>query len=99
MREAIRAGNGAFFEKRFPNVKLANGMPRPWLIEFNKVQEASLEGLSLCNSPMWNVVLRDCAKVKIEKVKIDAPEYSPNTDGIDIVSSSEIHINEVLIHT
>ena len=99
VREAVRAGNGALFEKRFPNVKLANGMPRPWLIEFNKVQEASLEGLSLCNSPMWNVVLRDCAKVKIEKVKIDAPEYSPNTDGIDIVSSSEIHINEVLIHT
>ena len=99
VRKAVKSGNTAEFEKRFPNVKLANGMPRPWLIELNKVDGAMIYGVNIQNSPMWNVVLRNSNRVGVDGVKITAPVESPNTDGIDIVSSQQVSIRNVDIFT
>ena len=99
VRAAVRSGNTAEFEKRFPNVKLANGMPRPWLIEFNNVTGGMIYGLNIQNSPMWNVVIRNSEEIGVDGVKISAPTDSPNTDGIDIVSSNRVHVENVEIFT
>lgn len=99
VRKAVRSGNIALFEKRFPNVKLANGMPRPWLIEFNNVDGAMIHGINIRNSPMWNIVLRNSKNLGVEDVNIKAPIESPNTDGIDIVSSQNVLIKKVEIYT
>lgn len=32
----VRCGDPGYFRQRFPDVPIANGMPRPWLIEFSK---------------------------------------------------------------
>lgn len=99
VRDAVRAGNTALFEERFPNVKLANGMPRPWLIELNNVQGGMVYGITLQNSPMWNLVIRNSHEIGVDGVKITAPTDSPNTDGIDIVSSQRVHVENVEIFT
>lgn len=99
VRKAVRSGNAEVFEKRFPGVKLANGMPRPWLIELNNVQGGMIYGLNIQNSPMWNVVIRNSQEIGVDSVKISAPTTSPNTDGIDIVSSQRVHVENVEIFT
>lgn len=99
LRKAVRAGNAAAFEEKYPGVKLANGMPRPWLIELNNVENATVYGVTLQNSPMWNLVIRNSSYVAIDSVKVKAPEESPNTDGIDIVSSDHVRILNTDIDT
>lgn len=99
VRKAVRSGNAKVFEERFPGVKLANGMPRPWLIELNNVTGGMVYGLNITNSPMWNVVIRNSQEIGVNNVKITAPTTSPNTDGIDIVSSKRVHVENVEIFT
>ena len=99
VRKAVRSGNSALFEKRFPGVKLANGMPRPWLVEFNEVEGGVIYGLNFVNSPMWNLVIRNCNDVLLDSVKVTAPVESPNTDGVDIVSSKYVTVINSEIYT
>lgn len=99
LRRQVRAGNEAAFAERFPGVKLANGMPRPWLIEANEVKGLMIYGVELKNSPMWNIVLRNSQYLGIKDIKITAPLESPNTDGIDVVSSQHVFIRNVEIYT
>lgn len=99
LRRQVRAGNEAAFTERFPGVKLANGMPRPWFIEANEVNGMMIYGVELKNSPMWNIVLRNSKYLGVENVKITAPVESPNTDGIDVVSSQHVFIRNVEIFT
>lgn len=99
VREAVRSGNTAVFEERFPGVKLANGMPRPWLVEFNEVDGAYIADLTFTNSPMWNVVLRNSQNLDINHIKVTAPTDSPNTDGVDIVSSQNVHVTNIDVFT
>lgn len=95
IRKEVRSGNTKLFEELFPNVKLANGMPRPWLIELNEVTGATVFGVTLTNSPMWNLVLRNSEDIVVDSVTISAPEESPNTDGMDIVSSQRVTVRNV----
>lgn len=99
VRKAVRSGDTKLFEERFPGVKLANGMPRPWLIELNNVTGAMVYGVNIQNSPMWNIVIRNSSEVGVNGVKITAPTDSPNTDGIDIVSSKRVHVENAEIFT
>lgn len=99
IRKEVRSGNTKLFEELFPNVKLANGMPRPWLIELNEVTGATVFGVTLTNSPMWNLVLRNSEDIVVDSVTISAPEESPNTDGMDIVSSQRVTVRNVEIAT
>ncbi len=99
LRQAVKAGDTAQFEAKYPGVKLANGMPRPWLIEFNAVENAMVYGVTLTNSPMWNLVIRNSRNVLVDGLKVKSPEESPNTDGIDIVSSQRVHVKNAFIHT
>ncbi|MBU3826939.1 MAG: glycoside hydrolase family 28 protein [Candidatus Anaerobiospirillum merdipullorum] len=99
VRKAVRSGNTALFEKRFPGVKLANGMPRPWLVEFNEVEGGVIYGLNFVNSPMLNLVIRNCNDVLLDSVKVTAPVESPNTDGVDIVSSKYVTVINSEIYT
>lgn len=80
-------------------MKTANGMPRPWLVEFCQCQHVRLEGVTLKDSPMWTLVLRNCSEVLIDQVNVTAPIDSPNTDGIDIVSCHKVLIKNTTVFT
>ncbi len=64
--------------------------PRPRLVVFDHCRHVLLEGVTIQNSPMWQVVPYYSDDVTIRNVKILAPQHSPNTDAIDPFSSSHV---------
>lgn len=73
--------------------------PRPWLIEIYRTQRILVEGVTLENSPMYNLVPRSSTDVTVRNIKILNPTHAPNTDGIDPFSSHHVLISHVLIDT
>lgn len=48
---------------------------------------------------MAHIHINDCNYVTISSLRINAPESSPNTDGIDVGSSSNVVIQDCVIGT
>ncbi|MEB3767742.1 glycoside hydrolase family 28 protein [Acinetobacter sp. MD2] len=99
LKQQMSQGNYTEFQKLFPNVPPSNGMPRPWLFEFDHVQNSSIDGVKFINSPMWTVVIRNSNDIQVKNVSVYNPPSAPNTDGIDIVSSKNIRLSNVDITT
>jgi polygalacturonase len=60
-----------------------HGTSRPKLIVLTNVQRSRIQGVTLRNSPRWNLMFDRSSDLLIEGVRILAPENSPHTDGID----------------
>ena len=69
---------------------------RPPLIQLFNCKNITLDGFTAKNSPFWNVHLVYCDDVTINNVNFINPEDAPNTDGLDIDSSSNIRISNCL---
>ncbi|OMO93049.1 Glycoside hydrolase, family 28 [Corchorus capsularis] len=70
-----------------------------FVLDFSACNGVQLKGLTHVNSPRAHVTVHGCKDVTISDIKITAPEKSPNTDGIDISSSSNIKIQDSTIAT
>lgn len=71
-----------------------------YLFILNDSTDVRLEGVTLVNSPLWNVRLNDCDRVFIRGIHIYSDlEKGVNSDGIDIVSSSNVMISDSVIVT
>jgi len=70
--------------------------PRPRLVVFDHCKHVLVEGVTIQNSPMWQLVLYYSDDVTIRNIKVLAPEHSPNTDAVDPFSSSNVHIDHLL---
>jgi polygalacturonase len=68
---------------------------RPRLIVFDHCKHVSLTGVTVKNSPFWQVVPYYSDDVVIRNVRITATIPSPNTDAIDPFSSSNVVIDHV----
>jgi polygalacturonase len=87
------------------DIPTSNGPARPWLIEFYQCGNVTVNGVTLSNSPMWNLVLRSSSYVTVSNLHII--NYSDpfgmttnagigtNTDGIDPVGSSFVTISNI----
>jgi polygalacturonase len=69
--------------------------PRPRLVVFDHCKHVLVEGVTLQNSPMWQLVPYYSDDVTIRNIKVLAPANSPNTDAIDPFSSSNVRIEHV----
>jgi polygalacturonase len=79
---------------------LANGQPtstRPWLLEFYQCQHVTITGVTLQNAPMWNQALRFSSDITESGVTVKAPASSPNTDGVDVVGSTNVTLSDLNI--
>jgi polygalacturonase len=74
---------------------LGSDHPRPKLIIFDHCKHVRVEGVTIQNSPMWQLVLYYSDDVTIRNIKVLAPYPSPNTDAIDPFSSSNVVIDHV----
>lgn len=72
---------------------------RPNLIEFMNSRSIIISNVIFQNSPFWNIHPVYCSNVVIRYVTILAPADSPNTDGIDPDSSSNVCIEDSYIST
>jgi len=97
--EGVIDGNGASWWEEVRKVKdhgiLGTGHLRPKLIIFDHCKHIRVEGVTIQNSPMWQLVPYYSDDVVIRNVKVLAPEHSPNTDAIDPFSSSNVVIDHV----
>ncbi len=74
---------------------LGSDHPRPRLVVFDHCKHVLVEGVTLQNSPMWQLVPYYSDRVTIRNIKVLAPANSPNTDAIDPFSSSNVRIEHV----
>ena len=73
--------------------------PRPNLVGFEKCQRVRVAGVTLTNSPKFNLVPSRCTDVTVDGIKILNPADSPNTDGIDPSVCQRVFITRCHIDT
>ena len=97
--EGVIDGNGESWWQEARSIKdhgiLGTGHPRPKLIIFDHCKHVHVEGVTIQNSPMWQLVPYYSDDVVIRNIKVLAPAHSPNTDAIDPFSSSNVVIDHV----
>ncbi|KAI4379896.1 hypothetical protein MLD38_006135 [Melastoma candidum] len=72
---------------------------RPTSLKFHNCQNLELSGLRSINSPRNHISINRCTNVTISYIQLIAPDESPNTDGINIATSSDINIHHSSITT
>jgi len=73
--------------------------PRPRLIVFDHCKHLRIEGVTLQNSPFWQLVPYYSSDITIHNIRVLAPPRSPNTDAVDPFSSSNIRIDHLYADT
>jgi polygalacturonase len=73
--------------------------PRPRMVVFDRCQRVRVEGVTLTNAPVFNLVPSRCEDVTVDGITILNPADSPNTDGIDPSLTQRMLITHCLIDT
>ena len=76
-----------------------NTSPRPVMLSFNGCQRIRVEGVTLTNAPVFNLVQNNCSDITCEKITILNPAIAPNTDGIDPKDCQRVLIAHCYIDT
>jgi polygalacturonase len=96
-------GNGESWWREARGVKdhgiLGVGHPRPKLIILDHCKHVRVEGVSIKNSPMWQLVPYYSDDIVIKNIRVTAPPDAPNTDAVDPFSSSNIVIDHLYADT
>jgi polygalacturonase len=92
-------GNGESWWQMARSVRdagvMGNPHPRPRLVVFDHCKHMRIQGVTLQNSSMWQLVPYYCDDVIIRNVRVLAPQHSPNTDAVDPFSSSNVTIDHL----
>jgi hypothetical protein len=76
------------------------GDVQKYLFVLQDCEDVHLEGVTIRNAPLWNVRLQDCNRVWIRGIFLYSDlERGVNSDGIDVVSSSNVLISGSIIAT
>ncbi len=73
--------------------------PRPTMLAFSRCQRIRVEGITMTDAPVFNLVQNACSDVTVEGVTITNPGHSPNTDGIDPKACQRVLIAHCRIDT
>ncbi len=73
--------------------------PRPRMINLYRCKNVRISGLTLLDSPSWNIHPVLCEDVCIDGLTILTPDRTPNTDGIDPDSCKNVRISNCYIST
>jgi polygalacturonase len=72
---------------------------RPRLVVFDHCKHVSITGVTVKNSPFWQIVPYYSDDVVMRNIRVTATLPSPNTDAIDPFSSSNVVIDHVYADT
>uniref|UniRef100_A0A7N0U8C1 Polygalacturonase n=1 Tax=Kalanchoe fedtschenkoi TaxID=63787 RepID=A0A7N0U8C1_KALFE len=70
----------------------------PTSLHFDGCNGLTISGIHSKDSPKNHFIAR-CNNVTVSNIEITAPEKSPNTDGIDVSSSTDVHVRDSQIGT
>ncbi|XP_059277508.1 probable polygalacturonase At3g15720 [Lycium ferocissimum] len=91
----LTPGNGWIVIQRLLTVLISNieaVANRLRVIHFNFCNDLQFNGVNLVDSPRNHISITFSKKVTISHITVSALEDSPNTDGIDISTSHQVHI-------
>lgn len=92
-------GNGESWWQMARTVKdaglLGTDHPRPRLVVFDHCKHVRVEGVTIQNSPMWQLVPYYSDDVVVRNVRVLAPQHSPNTDAVDPFSTTRMIIDHL----
>lgn len=83
-------GSGQTWWKRFSTDNLE--YPRPFLLSLENCSNISIQDLTFVNSPSWTLHPLESNSVLITNVTVHNPSDSPNTDGLDPESCSNVRV-------
>ncbi len=92
--EGIIDGN-ASFDNWWDNAKVMRGAFRPRLLFLNSCNNVTIQGVKFQNSPSWNIHPYFSNNLKFIDLKVENPQDSPNTDGLDPESCEDVLIEGV----
>jgi hypothetical protein len=72
-----------------------DSVQRPFFVHFQNCKNVEVDGVILNNSPFWTLVFSSCSDVVVNNVKEFG--YVDNSDGIDVVGSKNVSINDVFL--
>lgn len=65
---------------------------RPRLLFLNNCKNVVVNGITVTNSPSWNIHPYFCEDISFYDIKVIGPKDSPNTDGLDPESCKNVNI-------
>nr|GMD36592.1 polygalacturonase-like [Ipomoea batatas] len=71
----------------------------PLAVSFENCTNLKVKNLRLKNSQKMHLTFNESRVIEVSKLKIEAPGNSPNTDGIHITMTKDIHIKNSVIRT
>ncbi len=74
---------------------LGSSYSRPRLVVFDHCKHIRIEGVTIQNSPMWQLVPYYSDDVVIKNIRVLAPQHAPNTDAVDPFSSTNVIIDHL----
>ncbi|XP_068646748.1 probable polygalacturonase At3g15720 isoform X2 [Aristolochia californica] len=77
----------------------SNALGRPTLMAFERCNMLNLNSVRLVNSARNHVTVDGCNQVSFSNLRISSPGNSPNTDGINIGSSTNVQITNSIIES
>ncbi|CAI9100147.1 OLC1v1037087C1 [Oldenlandia corymbosa var. corymbosa] len=69
----------------------------PTALQFVGCNESRLSNVRFTNSPQTHVLIMHCNQFRVNNLNIQAPDESPNTDGIHIQASHHVRITNSII--
>ncbi|XP_062227837.1 probable polygalacturonase [Phragmites australis] len=88
-------GQGAIWWSKFHKNQLK--YTRGYLIELMHSDTIFISNITLLNSPAWNIHPVYSSNIVVQGITILAPTHSPNTDGINPDSCSQVRIEDCYI--
>ncbi|WP_099469942.1 glycoside hydrolase family 28 protein [Konateibacter massiliensis] len=89
--EGVIDGN-ASYDNWWYNAKVMRGAFRPRMLFLNHCEQVSIQGIKFQNSPSWNIHPYFSNDLKFIDLKVENPQDSPNTDGLDPESCKNVSI-------
>jgi len=68
---------------------------RPRMIFLNRCQDVTVEGITVTNSPSWNIHPYFSSHLRFLNLTVLNPKDSPNTDGLNPESSRDVEITGI----
>ena len=82
-------------ENWWKDPKLMNGAFRPRMVFLERCENVVLQGITVQNSPSWNLHPYFSDNLRFLDMKVLNPKDSPNTDGLDPESCKNVEITGV----
>ena len=71
---------------------------RPPLVQIHRSCDVTIEDVKITNSPFWTVHPVFSDRLTLRNLVIENPADAPNTDGIDIESSTNVTVDSCFVH-